>query len=177
MTLFATNDPQTRSNQRVDFAKRLTWHRVRTRTIMDLTGLTRNRLAGCRRRWRVPEDSRLRGDVPTSLNIFLEPLAHRSETAALLSICKAFDALPIRERDYAPDGTLLLDVSIRLCDAFEAYQSLWPESEVEFDDLMLLIRELDKGELIRLGRCKGCQSMILIASFDGLRPPCSHCER
>jgi hypothetical protein len=171
------NDPVAREHKRIEFAKRLTLHRVRTRTIVDLTGLTPNRLTGLRRRWKVPEETRLRGSQPKSLDIFLHTPESRTETAGLLSICRAFDALPLRPRDYAPDGKLFIDLSMRLCESFEAYRACRPTSDLEFDDLMLLIRELDQGTVIRLGRCKGCRSTIVIAIFDGTRPICSHCQR
>jgi hypothetical protein len=172
-----TNDPLAREHQRIEFAKRLTLHRVRTGTIMDLTGLTTNRLTGCRRRWKIPEESRLRGSRPKSLDIFLHTPEARTETAALLSLCRAFDALPQRPRDYAPDGRLFMDVGLRVIEAFEAYRAVRPTSDLEFDDLMLLIRELDQGTVIRLGKCKGCRSTLVIAKFDGTRPICSHCQR
>ena len=171
------NDPISREYKRIEFAKRLTLHRVRTRTIIDLTGLTPNRLTGFRRRWKVPEETRLRGSHPRSLDIFLRTPEARTETAAALSLCRAFDALPQRPRDYAPDGKLFIDVGLRLCEAFEAYRACRPTSDLEFDDLMLLIRELDQGTVIRLGKCRGCRSSIVIATFDGTRPICSHCQR
>jgi hypothetical protein len=171
------NDPLTRELQRIEFAKRLTMHRARTGTIMDLTGLTQNRLTGFRRRWKVPEETRLRGSRPKLLDVFLRTPEARTETAALLSICRAFDALPQRPRDYAPDGKLFIDVGLRVLESFEAYRAVRPASDLEFDDLMLLIRELDEATVLRLGKCKGCRSTIIVARFDGTRPICSHCQR
>jgi hypothetical protein len=172
-----TNDPLARELQRIEFAKRLTLHRVRTGTIMNFTGLTQNRLTAYRRRWKIPEDTRLRGCHPQSLDIFLHSPEARTETAAVLALCRAFDALPQRSRDYAPDGKFFIDVGLRLCEAFEAYRACRPASDLEFDDLMLLVRELDHGKVIRLGKCKSCRALIVIASFDGTRPICSHCQR
>jgi hypothetical protein len=172
-----TNDPLARELQRIEFAKRLTLHRVRTGTIMEFTGLTQNRLTAYRRRWKIPQETRLRGCHPKSLDVFLRTPEARTETAAVVSLCRAFDALPQRARDYAPGGKLFIDVGLRLCEAFEAYRACRPASDLEFDDLMLLIRELDHGKGIRIGKCKGCRALIIIASFDGTRPICSHCQR
>jgi hypothetical protein len=169
------NDPLTRDLKRIEFAKRLTWHHVRSGTIRHMTGISLNRLTQYRKRWGVPEDTRRRGTYPRSLDIFLDTPSVRTDAAAVLSLCRAFAALPQPGRDYAPDGKLLFDVGLRLCGAFEAYHACRPGSDLELDDLMLLIRKLNQGGLIRLGRCKGCRSLIVIAPFDPPRPPCSHC--
>ena len=176
MNLSAPNDPLSRDHRRIDFAKRLTWHGARTGTIMKLTGLTFNKLAGYRRSWNVPEDTRLRGSGPKSLHVFLSSPKARTHTAALLSLCFVFNALPRRNRDYAPDGTWNIEVAIRLCEAYEAYHAIVPVSNLEFDELMLLIREVDSGAIIQMGRCKTCKAAIVIAKHDPLRPICMHCQ-
>jgi len=170
------NDPMSRELRRLEFAKRLTWHRVRTGTIMRLTGLSVNRLTNCRKRWNVPENSRLRGSGPSSLGVFFMNSQIRADAAAVLSVCKNMDALPQPGRDYAPDGSLSIDVGIRLCEAYEAYHACRARSKLEFDDLMLLVAELSRGKAFRLGTCKGCRSTILVATFDGVRSPCRHCQ-
>jgi hypothetical protein len=172
-----TSDPLSREHQRIEFAKRLTLHRVRTRTIVELTGLTPNRLTGFRRRWKIPEETRLRGRYPQSLNIFLRTPESRAEAAAVLSLCSTLDAIPQRPRDYAPGGNFYIDIGMRILDAFEAYRAIRPKSEVEFDDVMILIRELVSGETIRLKKCKGCQAWTVFAVFDGTRPICTYCQR
>ena len=176
MNLSEPNDPLSRDHRRIDFAKRLTWHGARTGTIEKLTGLTFNKLAGYRRSWNVPEDTRLRGSGPTSLRVFLKNPRIRTHTAALLSLCRSFEALPRRYRDLAPDGTWNIDVAIRLCEAYEAYHAIRPLSNLEFDELMLLINELISGEIIEMGRCKSCRAAIVIAKYDPLKPICLHCQ-
>jgi hypothetical protein len=176
MNLSSPDDPLSRDHRRIDFAKRLTWHGARTGTIMKLTGLTFNKLAGYRRSWDVPEDTRLRGSGPKSLQVFLSSPKTRTHTAALLSICRVFEALPRRRRDYTPDGTLNIEVGIRLLDAYEAYHAIQPASNLEFDEIMLLTKELDSGEIIQMGRCKTCRAAIVIAKHDPSRPICSHCQ-
>jgi Flagellar transcriptional activator (FlhC) len=176
MNLSAPNDPLSRDHRRIDFAKRLTWHGARTSTIMKLTGLTFNKLAGYRRSWNVPEDTRLRGSGPKSLQVFLSTPKARTHTAALLSLCFVFNALPRRNRDYAPDGTWNIEVAIRLCEAYEAYHAIIRVSNLEFDELMLLIREVESGAIIQMGRCKTCKAAIVIAKHDPLRPICMHCQ-
>jgi hypothetical protein len=169
------NDPLSRDHRRIDFAKRLTWHGVRTSTIMKLTGLTFNKLTGYRKSWNVPEDTRLRGSGPRSLRVFLSSPKFRTHTAALLSLCRLFDAMPRRQRDFAPDGTWNIEVAIRLCEAYEAYQAIGPGSNLEFDELMLLVKEVNSGAVIQMGRCKTCKAAIVIAKHDPSRPICMHC--
>lgn len=173
----ASNDPLTRAQRRVDFARRLTSHRARTGTIVELTGLSLNRLTALRKGWGIRKETRLRGRYPSTLDRFLETPAARTDTAAVLAVCRVLDALPEPLRDYAPGGKLYFESAVRLCGAFEAYHACRPGSDLEFDDLMQLVRELNSQGVISLGRCKTCRALVVIAKHDPLRPICSHCQQ
>jgi hypothetical protein len=172
-----SSDPLTRAQKRVDFARRLTSHRVRTGTIVELTGLTLNRLTGLRKGWGIRKETRLRGRYPSTLDRFLSSPEARTDTAAVLAVCRVLDALPEIGRDYAPDSKLYFDSALRLCNAFEAYHACRPGSDLEFDDLMQLVRELSTQKIISLGKCKTCLALVVIAKHDPLRPICSHCRQ
>src|ERR1700690_1084874 len=88
------DDPCSRYLRRIEVARRMVSHQVRTQTIVDYTNLTRHRLATLRRRWSVAEESRRRGPPPRSISVFLRPPRTRSEAAAIVSLCIALDALP-----------------------------------------------------------------------------------
>jgi len=65
------DDPFSRDLKRIEVARRMVSHQVSTQTIVDYTGLTRNRLATLRRRWCVAEDSRRRGLRRRSIGVLL----------------------------------------------------------------------------------------------------------
>lgn len=176
MNLHSSSDPVTRKHQRIEFAKRLASHRVRTGTIRLLSGLSLSRLAGLRKGWGIPPETRLRGKGPRTLDRFLKHPEARAGSAVILSVCRIFNAFPERRRDYTPDGTLNLESGIRLLDAFEAYHACQPGSNLEFDEFLLLINELERGQEVRLGRCKRCRALIVIATYTPGKKGCSHCE-
>jgi hypothetical protein len=165
-----------RETRRLELARRLLSHGVRTRIIGQLTGLTRNRLATLRRRLGVPDRTRRRGPTPSSLDRFLrEPLA-RSEAAAVTALCTAFDLPALeRERSLMPAAFISLNYGERLCESYEAYRACYPRTKVELEELIMLRSRLAKGGRIELGKCRTCRCLVLIDRFNGQRN-CWHCD-
>src|SRR5258708_32452797 len=154
----------------------MVFHQVRTQTIVDYTSLTRNRLATLRRRWCVAENSRRRGPPPRSIALFLRTPWARSEAAALISLCIAFDALP---QQLSKDSAALppLVAADRLCEAFEAFRIWIPQSKIEFEELLLLATELASCDLIKLSTCSHSKYAILMLRYEKSRDMCLHCNR
>jgi hypothetical protein len=170
------DDPFSRDLRRIEVARRMVFHQVRTQTIVDYTSLTRNRLATLRRRWCVAENSRRRGPPPRSMAVFLRTPWARSEAAAIISLCFAFDALPQHvSKDSAAHSPLV--TADRLCEAFEAFRTWIPQSKIEFEELLLLATELGSGDLIKLSTCSDCKSAVLILRYEKARSMCLHCDR
>jgi hypothetical protein len=170
------DDPFSRDLRRIEVARRLVFHQVRTQTIVEYTSLTRNRLATLRRRWCVAENSRRRGPPPRSIAVFLRTPWARSEAAAIISLCMAFDALPHQlSKDRAKHPPLV--IADRLCEAFEAFRTWIPQSKIDFEELLLLATELASGDLIRLSTCRECKSVVLILRYEKSTSICLHCDR
>jgi hypothetical protein len=172
-----TDDAFGRDLKRIEVAHRMVLHQARTQTIVSYTHLTRNRLATLRRRWCVPDDSRRRGPPPRSLRAFLSTPCARSEAAAIVSLCVAFEALPGQSATPVVTALARLEMADRLCETFEAFRTWIPNSTIEFEELLLLSNELTTGELIRLSTCRGCKSAILVFRYGIPRETCPHCER
>jgi hypothetical protein len=165
-----------RETRRLELARRLLSHGVRTKIISQLTGMTRNRLATLRQRLGVPDRTRRRGPTPSSLDRFLrEPLA-RSEGAALAALCAAFD-LPTLERELSlmPASFISLNYGERLCETYEAYRACYPRTQVVLEELIMLRGRLAKADQIELGKCRSCRGLMLIDRFNGGRN-CWHCD-
>ena len=169
------DDPILRENQRSALARRLISHRVRTQTISQLTGMTRNRLATVRRRLMVHNDSRRRGPPPSSLDIFLHSPQARAEGAALAALCFSFE-IPIERGSSSRAQSLTsLDYGERLCEIYEAFREAHPRTEVEFEEFLLLKNSLVRGDVIRLGKCRSCRCLVLVDWFGGGRDICCQC--
>ncbi len=171
-----TDDPFGRDLKRIEVARRMVLHQARTQTIVSYTCLTRNRLATLRRRWCIPDGSRRRGPPPRSLSAFLRTPRARNEAAAVISLCVALEAMPSQSNS-AVSTLPRLEIADRLCEAFEAFGTWIPNSTIEFEELLLLAKELATGNLIKLATCRGCKSAILIFRHGIPRGTCPHCDR
>ena len=152
-----------------ELARRLIVHGVRTETISKLTGLSRNRLATLRRRLKVPDDERHRGP-PRSLDVLLRTARGRTEGAAVAAL------FPLFKNVVSTPSPTYLDEGEQACDIYDAYLAYHPQSNVRFEDLMLLKRSLSKGNLLDLALCRVCKGLIMNRRYDRGRETCSHCE-
>ena len=154
----------------LELARRLIFHEVRTQTITKFTGLSRNRLETLRRRLMVSEDVRHRGPPPRSLELFLRTSRGRTEAAALAAL------FPLFKRPVSIKPSTALDDGEQACDIYDAYLAYYPQSNVRFEELMLLKRSLAKGDLVGLGLCRICRGLIMNNRYDPCRSTCSHCD-
>src|SRR5277367_396551 len=153
-----------------DLARRLIFHEVRTETISKLTGLSRNRLETLRRRLMVSEDARRRGPSPRSLDVFLRTSRGRTEAAALAAL------FPLFKSPESIKSPTSLETGEQACKIYDAYLAYYPQTNIRFEELMLLKRSLAKGDLIELGLCQVCSGLIVHNRIERLRRACSHCE-
>lgn len=169
MDAHRNDDSVAREIRCVELARRLIFHEARTQTISKLTGLSRNRLATLRRRLMVSEDARHRGP-PRSLDVFLRTSRGRTEGAAVAAL------FPLFRNPTSIKRSTSLDEGEQACDIYDAYLAYYPQSNVRFEDLMLLKNSLAKGDLLELGLCRVCKGLIMNNRFDRFRHTCSHCD-
>ena len=167
------DDPILRENWRSELVRRLISHAVRTGIITRLTGLSHNRQATVRKRLGVTGKSRWRGPARTMLELFLETPRGRAQGAALVTMCALFD-IPIDAEAASLPDFVSLGFTDRLCETYEAYRALVPNTEVELEELLLLRSSVAKGD-IRLGHCRCCKGLILINPYDGGSRTCAQC--
>lgn len=165
------SDSVTREIRCFELARRLIFHAVRTQTISKLSGLSRDRLATLRRRLKVSDDARHRGPPPRSLDVLLRTARGRTEGAAVAAL------FPLFTRPTSIKSSSFLDDGEQACDIYDAYLAYYPQSNVRFEELMLLKRSLAKGDLLELGLCRVCKGLILNNRYDRCRLICSHCDR
>lgn len=164
------DDPILRESRRATLARRLLSHGLRTEMIGRLTGLTRNRLATVRRRLMVADEMRLRGPVRTALDVFRGSLG-RSEGAALISLGVTAGLIKTAHADtFDP-----LEQAERLCDTYEAYRAVIPETRAELEDFLLLYRAVAVSHSLLPDTCRSCRCLILVEPFE-IRRECSHCN-
>ena len=166
------DDPILRESRRATLARRLISHGVRTEMIGQLTGLTRSRLATLRRRLMVADETRLRGPARTALEVFRGSALGRSEGAALISLgftARLFGSTRVDEI-FDP-----LEHAERLCDTYEAYCAVIPETRAELEDFILLHRAVAVSHSLRPDTCRSCRCLILVKPLESRRE-CCHCN-
>lgn len=165
------DDPILRESRRATLARRLISHGVRTEMIGRLTGLTRNRLATVRRRLMVADEMRLRGPVRSALEVFRSSALGRAEGAALISLGVAAGLIKTAHADtFDP-----LEQAERLCDTYEAYRAVIPETRAELEDFLLLYRAVAISQSLLPDSCRSCRCLILVEPFE-IRRECCHCN-
>ena len=170
MDAHRNDDSFVRELRCLELARRLILHEVRTQTITKFTGLSRNRLETLRHRLMVSEDARHRGPPPRSLDLFLRTSRGRTEAAALAAL------FPLFKIPASVKPSTSLDDGEQACDIYDAYLAYYPQSNVRFEELMLLKRGLAKRDLVDLGLCRICKGLIMKHRYDRCRSTCSHCE-
>lgn len=165
-----------RELRRRQLAQRLTVHQARTQTIFLLTGLSRHQLATMRQRWGIPQEMRHRGPPPTSYGVFRTTMRMREEVAALAVLWKVLGEIAIRK--IGSDGRASsVELGERLCEVFETYLACYPNGELEFEHLTLLVRGLDGGDAIALATCDKCSAVLLLDLLGTRRRLCFHCQQ
>jgi hypothetical protein len=166
-----------RELRRHQLALRMIAHRARRRTICNFTGLTRERIKTLRREWQVTSKGRRRGPSPSSLSAFFRSARLRSEASVIALFCKIQGAVPTERIPKAARYFPTLERGERLCDVYEAYRTYFPDSEVNFELIVLLAIGLAEPHALELQACATCPGVIVIDLLSVKYRNCSQCEQ
>jgi hypothetical protein len=101
----------------------------------------------------------------------------RSEASVIALFCRIHGAVPaeniVEAARYYPN----LDRGERLCDVYEAYRTYFPESEVNFELIVLLAIGLAEPNSLDLRRCSTCPGIVVIDLLSVKNRDCSQCAR
>ncbi len=168
-----------RDLQRYNLALRMIAHEARTHTICDWTGLPDDRIRHLYQSY-VHDQKRLirrrRGPSPQSLAFFFESARSRSEAAALVGLCYMLGVLPFEvvsnpRRDLPGVGR-----GQRLCDAYEMYLSLVPETPITLEHVVLLIMTVSEGREFEVTLCDVCGGVVVQDRGSLRHRNCAHCN-
>jgi hypothetical protein len=166
-----------RELRRHQLALRMIAHRARRRTICNFTGLTRERIKTLRREWQVTSKGRRRGPSPSSLSAFFRSARMRSEASVIALFCQIQGAVPTEKIPKATRYFPTLERGERLCDVYEAYRTYFPESEVNFELIVLLAIGLAEPHALELKNCITCPRVIVFDLLSVKHRNCSQCEQ
>ena len=169
-----------RDLQRYNLALRMIAHEARTHTICDWTGLPDDKIRLLYQSY-VDEHGkrdvlRRRGPSPQSLTFFFGTARSRSEAAALVGLCYLLEVLPTgvlgnprRELPSVARGE-------RLCEAYELYRQLVPETPMTLEHLVLLVMTVLEGQEFEVTQCAACGGVVVLDRGSLHRGNCTHCS-
>lgn len=174
-----TEDRYSQHRRSLDLAWRLITHEARTRTISRWTQLSGHRIRQLYKSYSSKQHKRVtrhRGMSPYRLETILSSPRLRCEGAMFAAICRSLHALP-REQLSDPDSALpSVERGEILCEAYEWFCFDVPDTRLTFEHGLLLINELARGELVRLGTCRRCHGVILLDRLSTGRLQCVFCS-
>lgn len=174
-----SDDRYSRDRLRYDLAVRFIRHRARTQTICIWTGLTHDRIRKLYRTYLDTgrsDERRHRGKSPQQASFFMRSYRRKHETAVLGSLFCLFGVVP-------PTTVLDLERTVPnvargelLCEAFEAYCALLPNSNITFEHAAFLVLALARGDELRFGSCCDCGSLLVVDRLALRNPCCGPCR-
>jgi hypothetical protein len=124
----------------------------------------------------VGDEERLRGPLPSSLDVFLHSDQAQTEAAALAALFALYADRTLNSGTVVVRAPSALDCREELCEIYEAYLAYYPHTKVQLEEMMLLKRNLAKGDIVSLGRCRRCEGLILIDRLGHSSLTCWHCR-
>ena len=174
-----SDDRYSRDRLRLDLALRFIRHEARTHTIRAWTGLTDDRVRKLYRSYlfdtpdQVP---RHRGKSPRQASFFLRSPRIQHETAVLASLLCLFGVVPSRITADSVRRLPSVSRGALLCQAFEAYRALIPDSPITFEHAVFLLTAVVRGEELKLSRCTICGALVVVSTLSSEEARCAQCN-
>lgn len=165
-----------RHYRRMQLGLRLLSHGARTQTACEWSGLTPDRLNTLKRRWLPGAGDGFRGPAPTSFHPHLRSITRAVHASLFTGIYQALyrydkpDGSPAELHPTLENGELL-------CEAYEVFRVWASESDMEFDQAVLLARGVADADIVELVKCPKCEGVVFIDKLARRRELCSDCRR
>ena len=168
-----SEDRYSRDLRRLNLAQRCIRHEVRTQWIRAWTGFSERRVLTLFRDYEQAEGKlrRHRGPAPFKATAFVRSAALRKEASAIGGLAQVMGVVPRKRRDRGG-----LETGEGLCQVFEFYRQLVPQSQFSMDQFIRLVMALADGDELELGHCANCHGALLLDRFGAERRICPTCR-
>jgi hypothetical protein len=170
----ATDDRYRGEQARFELAMRMIKHEARTGTIRYFTGLHDDRIRKLYTTYFKFSDApvrRRRGRSPTRVAPLVQTPQRALESGAFANLMLA-NGLFSLERPPGPNLKANIDLGHRLCECFESFDLLVPQSSLSFEWGWNLLMSIRRGDELGITRCEACKVCYV---FDLLSLPRSAC--
>jgi hypothetical protein len=154
-----SNDRYFLDRQRHDLALRMIRHEARTCTIRSCTGLTDDRIRRLYKTYATHSTSlvrRHRGKSPRQASFFTRNVQVQFESSLLTC---AFSSFGLLTGECA--RIMSLQRARLFCDAFETHRQLCTVGTISFEHAWFLLQIVQQNTLLRIVRCRHCDSQYL----------------
>jgi len=174
-----SEDRYSRDLRRIHLAQRFIQHEVRTQWICAWTGLSGVRVRNLYRSYiqSLNETRRHRGPSPRRIASYLRSPALRAQASAAGGLARVLGVVPEEPLPHARKALQTIDTGERLCDVYELYQQIVPESPFTMDQLIVLVIALAEGEDLMIGHCRNCHGALLLDRLGASRRLCLGCRQ
>jgi len=172
-----TEDRYIRDLRQIHLAQRMVRNQLRTQSISAWTGLTGNQVRNLCRSLGPGASfmSRHRGPPPTRLTRFLQSPTLRSEASALAAVATVLGVIPAHPVPDPERSLPGIERGEKLCQTFELFKRLVPESNISMDQFTLLVLRLAKGEDLQVVHCLACHAALLVDPLSNKPRQCIRC--
>lgn len=173
-----TDNRYSRDLHRYALAMRFIEHDARTHTICNWTGLSDDRVRNLFKSYSTMQRRsyvRHRGPSPQRMTFFLRSSNMRDEAAALAGLYYLFNVIPNASIQNARKELPCVSRGEQLCDVFETYCSLVPNTMITLEHAVLLALSLVQGNEIELIHCIDCSSLMMADRYGPQHRICGHC--
>jgi len=172
-----SEDRYTRDLRRIQLAKRLIEFNVRTAWICAWTGFTVGRVRNLYRSYNYERIKRWRGPSPSrSLNFLRSPLLH-SEASAIAGLAYCLGVIPAEPIADPKRMFATLEAAERMVFVFDLYRRIVQGATMSMEQLILLVFVLAAQGDLELGRCEGCQGVLVVDRLGANRRRCPSCRK
>lgn len=174
-----SEDRYARDIRRINLARRLIFHEVRTQWICAWTGLSDERVRNLCRSYGTGSGAvkRHRGPSPSRLATFLRSPTLCSEASAIAGVARVVGVIPPHPVPNARKTLPGVDLGERLCHVYEMFRWFVPISQLSMDQFILLALSLAQGDELKVGRCDECGAAMLLDLLSTNPRRCPWCRR
>jgi hypothetical protein len=173
-----SDDRYRRERSRLQVALRFLEHEARTKTIRAWTGLSADRIRKLHHSYTAKAGHyavRHRGKSPHQLSYFARSVRMQQETLWLACMLSLLGAIPPEPSEEESDSLPNIARGELICTAFETYRAMVSDSQISFEHAVFLTTALSRGEQLRFGNCKECDSLVLVEVFQHKEKRCHAC--
>jgi hypothetical protein len=174
-----TNQRYSRDLRPLQLALRMLKFEARTGTIRRWTGLTETRIRALGKSdYAVSAGAppvRHRGPAPYRIESILADARLRADANAVAAIASLLTPIAVTSNESLNEEKLAMGES--LCCLYETYSAIVPLRRLSFEQVVLILESIAKGECVTTVRCSSCEALLIQDALRVAVRTCRQCAK